>query len=414
MCFALLPTSLPVFAERGIQLSQRKLQAWQDAGLIDAETVRRITVFEASHAKPLGLWAVIGIGALAIGLGLISVVAANWDAIAGSARLAIHFAIMLGVAGWMFWQQRVSNAGEHTIGKQFFSDAGLFILGALALTFFGHLGQVYQTSSPLWQPLLAWLILFTPALLLLGRGWLAALAWMAGVVGTAGTFASWYVEKIGDMPEFYLAMLLTIPPLIIAFAASMRRVIVRRDFWRRLEQIAMILLAVATALFHLAAEVSGSLLSPDATDFGQIALILLMTYGALAALVFFLPLTGGRDPRSQHAVAAIIGAAGISNLLAALNGGHSEIAAAMIFMAFWAAVGAVSLHAGWRLIFQVAVGILAIRLIILSFQLGIDLLGSGVGLILAGIFTLGIAWGAVRFSRRFAPQRETDDEGEAA
>ena len=142
MCFALLPTSLPVFAERGIQLSQRKLQAWQDAGLIDAETVRRITAFEASHAKPLGLWAVIGIGALAIGLGLISVVAANWDAIAGSARLAIHFAIMLGVAGWMFWQQRVSNAGEHTIGKQFFSDAGLFILGALALTFFGHLGQV--------------------------------------------------------------------------------------------------------------------------------------------------------------------------------------------------------------------------------------------------------------------------------
>jgi len=386
-------------------LSQRKLQAWQDAGLIDAETVRRILDHESAHAKPLGLWAIIGIGALAIGLGLISVVAANWDEIAGTIRLAIHFSLMIGAAGWLFWQYRSEDDGG--IGKRFFSDAGLFILGALALTFFGHLGQVYQTSSPLWQPLLFWLVLFTPALLMLGRGWFAALAWMAAVAGTAVSFAEWYVGKVGELPALYGALLLSIPPLVVAGAAWMRAGNGRSDFWLRLEQIALTLTVISVALFHLLAELTGGQYSGTEFRFVSTAMIQIVTFGLAAAAILLMPEgRGEHSAQSRRAVAIILVAAAISNLLAALNGGFSEALAAIIFMGFWAVIAGVSLHANWRAIFQAAIGILAIRLIVLSFQLGIDLLGSGVGLILAGLLTLGIAWGAVRFSRQYAPLRE--------
>jgi hypothetical protein len=57
-------------------------------------------------------------------------------------------------------------------------------------------------------------------------------------------------------------------------------------------------------------------------------------------------------------------------------------------------------------VFQVAVAVLALRLIVLSFELASDLLGSGIGLILAGVATLGIAWLAVRISRQYAPKAE--------
>jgi uncharacterized membrane protein len=57
-------------------------------GLIDAATRDRLIAHEAAHARPIALWAVFGIGALAIGLGLVSVVAANWEAIPGSCALA--------------------------------------------------------------------------------------------------------------------------------------------------------------------------------------------------------------------------------------------------------------------------------------------------------------------------------------
>ncbi|MFN9378093.1 MAG: DUF2157 domain-containing protein, partial [Novosphingobium sp.] len=60
-------------------MSERKLRVWQQAGLIDAETAQAIRVWEAENGRPLVLWAVIGIAVLSIALGLISVVAANWE-----------------------------------------------------------------------------------------------------------------------------------------------------------------------------------------------------------------------------------------------------------------------------------------------------------------------------------------------
>src|SRR5690606_2759793 len=129
----------------------------------------RIRAWEAEHARPLALWAVIGIAALAIGLGVLSVVAANWDAIRGEVRLALHFALMAGIAGYLWLK------GDGLADRQPWLHEGLlFVLGVLGMTFMGHVGQVYQTSSPLWQPLALWLVLFAPLLLLRGASWLAA------------------------------------------------------------------------------------------------------------------------------------------------------------------------------------------------------------------------------------------------
>lgn len=75
-------------------------------------------------------------------------------------------------------------------------------------------------------------------------------------------------------------------------------------------------------------------------------------------------------------------------------------------MLLWAIVAWAALYAGWRRMFQLAVGLLAVRLIILSFELNTNLLGSGFSLIVSGLFALGIAWVTIRISRRYAPPRE--------
>jgi len=54
-------------------------------------------------------------------------------------------------------------------------------------------------------------------------------------------------------------------------------------------------------------------------------------------------------------------------------------------------------------VFQASVAVVALRLIVLSFELASDLLTSGFGLILAGLLILGIAWAALRISRQYAP-----------
>jgi hypothetical protein len=63
----------------------------------------------------------------------------------------------------------------------------------LGLTFFGHIGQVYQTDSPLWQPLAFWLMLFAPAILLRGTGWLNALLLMVVMLIAAWSFMYWMI-----------------------------------------------------------------------------------------------------------------------------------------------------------------------------------------------------------------------------
>lgn len=383
-------------------MSERKLKAWADAGLIDEAAVARIRDWEAHNARPLGLWALIGLGALAIGLGLVSVVAANWDAIPGMARLSIHFFLIVTMAGFMVWRQR-RMAALNT----YFHDAMLFVLGALGLSFFGHIGQVYQTSAPLWQPFALWLLLFTPLLLGFGRGWLAAGLWLAALCYTAYEHWGWYLDHsnadlifggarrgTANQPIFYMGVVSSLPALVMALAAQMRGRSGRPDFWRRLEQLGISLIVLGVTGFQLVYAFGGAR-SPEQFEVAGVQLACLVL--AAAAVRF------GRPTRSGTATATIL-VAGAASLLLATTLYNSSLGAGLLFMAFWGAISGAALYAGWRIVFQISVAMLALRLIILSFELASDLLGSGLGLILAGVATLGIAWIAVRISKRYAPK----------
>ncbi len=376
-------------------MSERKLKAWEAAGLIDSATAGRIREWEAAHQRPLGLWALFGIAALAIGLGLISLVAANWDEIAGEVRLGIHFALLAGLAGWLWFKRSTHEALDEAL-----DEALLFIVGALGLTFFGHIGQVYQTSSPLWQPLALWLVLFTPLLLGFGRSWLAAAGWFAVFAGMTLSLVSHLVETGGDnRPDFVLGLLGGLPVLATALGAWQRGRSSRPEFWRRIEQVALIY-AVLGASYLLIISAFHDSFGPNdgvplAAHFGM-AIVGVVTAGAVWKL---------RPGASGTAVAAILAVASGLILLSEATLG-SDIIAALLFMTLWAAIATASLHGGWRAVFQVATAVIALRLIVLSFELASDLLGSGIGLILAGLFTLAVAWIAVRVSKRYAPKED--------
>jgi uncharacterized membrane protein len=112
---------------------------------------------------------------------------------------------------------------------------------------------------------------------------------------------------------------------------------------------------------------------------------------------------------SGRMAGAIIAGAGLAGALAYLANDLTTLAAAL-FMGLWVGIAAAALAAQWRGVFQLAVGVIALRLIVLSFELAGDLLTSGAGLIAAGVMILGVAWVAVRVSKRFAPR---DAEPEA-
>jgi uncharacterized membrane protein len=380
-------------------MSARKIAEWHDAGLIDAATRDRLTAYEAAHARPLVLWAIYGIGALAIGLGIVSVVAANWEDIPGLVRLSVHLALIAGLLGLLLAREaRLAQASPWAV------EALVFVIAALGLTFFGHLGQVYQTSSPLWQPLAAWLALFAPLLLLSGRSWPAALALVGGAAWCAWDYA-WHMEPYGVRPgtlwHIWLGTVTALPVLFASHAAALRARSQRPDFWRRLEQIALAY-AVAGASLAAAVASAGELwrgdVSGTATRLLASGMVGVIAGAGVAAL---------RRGASGAMAGAIIAGAGVTAALA-VAANNLTVAAALLFMALWAGIAAAALVASWRGVFQLAVGVIALRLIILSFELAGDLLTNGLGLIAAGLLILGVAWAAVRVSKRFAPAPEAE------
>lgn len=386
-------------------MSERKLKAWQDAGVIDAEVAQRIRAWEADHARPLGLWAIIGLGALTIGLGIVSVVAANWEAIPGDLRLGVHFALMAGFAALLWWSLPKAAAQN-----SYFNDALLFVAAVLGLTFFAHVGQVYQTSSPLWQPLLAWVLIFSPLLLLFGRGWPVAGLWLAGVLGTAWSHANeygslwlWGSHASKPLhPTLYWGLIACPPMAVAALAAAMRGRSGRPQFWRLLEQLALVAILAGVSIAIMA----GGWNSRSDTMLGSITVQSFALVGA-AAVIYL-----ARRTRSGQATAGILTlAAALHIAQALLIEVHGPIRgpwfSALLFLILWGGVAAGALFARWRRIFQGAIALLALRIIILSFELDDDLLESGVGLILSGAFAMLVAWGTVRISRRYAPAQGT-------
>ena len=375
-------------------MGTRKIEAWHKAGVIDAATRDRLIAHEAAHARPIALWAVFGIGALAIGLGLVSVVAANWEDIPGGVRLGVHLTLIAaGVATLATRPQRLAAL------PPFAEEALLFVVGALGLTFFGHLGQVYQTASPLWQPLALWLVLFAPLLLLMGRGLTVASAVMGVLIWAVWDYAGHHAAVSGTALALWLALVTALPVVAAPLGGWLRQTSARPDFWRRVEQLGLAYAVAGAALACVLASTNAQDDKAALSGFAAMGLRAAIGCGAGLALMAASPGMSGRM------AGAIIAGAGLVVLLAVpLNG--LDFLPALLFMALWTGIAAAALKAGWRGVFQLAVGMVALRLIIVSFELASDLLLSGFGLIIAGLLILGIGWAALKVSRTYAPESE--------
>jgi len=259
----------------------------------------------------------------------------------------------------------------------------------------------------MWRPLAAWLVLFAPLLLMMGRSWPSALAVLGTSVWCVWGYATAATGYNGGRDPgmgllLWIAFVTALPVLLAPAAAALRARSARPDFWRRMEQLALAYAVAGAAFATFIASIS---------EFGTPGLaqeLASMVMGGAVAVLAGLGVVLARPGTSGRMAGAIIAGAGLV-LPLAYGANDLTVPAAALFMALWAGIAAAALAAHWRGVFQLAVAVIALRLIILSFELASDLLLSGFGLIIAGLLILGVAWGAVRVSKRFAPTNDGAD-----
>lgn len=160
---------------------KQELLLWRSRGLIDESQERALDNLYNLQAvtnptKRSFLSGLLFFGALLIGCGVISFVAANWQAIPTGAKVTLLLSAMWGTQGYGFylWRVRAQSALGHS----------LILLGSLIYgANIGLFGQIFQLQGELYQALLLWgvgVLAVAYALPSLPNGVLALIVTVAG------------------------------------------------------------------------------------------------------------------------------------------------------------------------------------------------------------------------------------------
>lgn len=388
MCFA------RAMSTDGAVSLQRKLDSWVEAGLIEPETSVRIMAYERGESRPRAGWAVVALGLLAVVLGALLLISANWDRIADWLKLGVHMGLLLLVAAG-FWR---SVRREQT----WLAEGLLFLFAMLVLGGIALQAQVYQLTGDIWKSLMLWLALVAPVLWLAGSTRLnGTLLALLGV----GAPAAMALTTIDDGGLWLLAhgLAMASPLLLLVLAAFVPRD--RLPFRLSLVETGSALVLSASSLVHFAwaVDISGSQAIDSLWRLLPVALISVLCFALLR-----------QRPRLLHP--ALLGPLCVGSVLVAMlalgiphdDALPSRIIGVLLFMGFWVWVARAAIVAGQHRLFSLAIGALAMRIFIIYLELFGSLAATGSGLLAGGVLLLLLSWAWQRLVRR----REKDGEDE--
>lgn len=363
----------------------KKLTEWEAAGLIEPEQRARIARYEAERTRPILPMALAALGAITIGVGLVSLVAANWDGIGRAAKLAVDLTLLGAVGSALYAVSRRE--------RPLATDTLAAVYALLTLASIGLLGQTYQLGSPTWQALVGWTVLTLPTLWLV-RGRLLGGVWLAQLYLAEGSALYALVEYVDGTPSLgpalsrELAAALVAPawlaPLLLAHVPRLRRP-------RPL--VAQAFVEGAWGLF-LCAGLALACVFYGATDLERVHWGALPFVAALALLGGLLPTLypelsarGRGGLLAGLGLVACAGVFGVAFERAAMPALVPLVHVAMLGCAAFVCVEAGSLRA-----FHALTGLVALRVLIAYFEVFGSMLDTGLGMIAGGGVTLLVVW----------------------
>ncbi len=399
---AALGKDAPVIAE---YLTRR----WQNAGLIDSDTARRIVGWEAAHRRPVWFWAVAGMGTLAIALGVLAIIGANWESIPAWVKLSLDLVLTTLCAAAVFALWRANRPG--------LCDLAALLLFGLVLGGIALIGQVYQLQSEPWHALVLWLALCTPFLAFTALTRLTGMIWALAVVTTwfaAEEPVSRLLVRLGVMhgPEGTSTFL---PVLAYLPACGMIVVAILRGLWPPGRRQADLLLRLAFAGLILQCSVVMVLRLPvggDNQTVGPICAVALVTL--LAALGCWL---GYRRPgrlRLIGLLATCLVAWTLAARIADSTSNAIDVERAILFIVYWAVLGAMAARGGWRGLFGLSFTLIGLRLLMLYFEAIGGLTATGLGLLGGGVICLILAAVGWQLTRKIGPRNPAAASGAPA
>ncbi|MGC4063946.1 MAG: DUF2157 domain-containing protein [Polyangiaceae bacterium] len=369
---------------RRMQLEGR-IRRWVQAGLLEENQAARILAYEQQGERPWLLYAFLALGTLAVFIGLLAVVASNWDRIPGAVKLCSALLAIASCEASLLYLRARGSTRTHEVLLAI--TYGL-VLGTIALV-----GQVYQLGGETREALLAWSLLTFP-LMTLGHSHYLAILWTVGLQCTFGAWSIW----LGDSSRHVglgLALASVVPWLWLLLGSVPR-------IERARPRYAAMFRAIGVAEIALTATIGSHAYYTRTAEEHWTELWIGFAFATVIAIAL-----GWRW--SKHPKAAVLwGWLAMSLLVtfipALTSTGTPTFLAALSFIALWLANAVTAHRLGALGLLNVATGIIGIRIVIVYFEVFGSLLDTGIGLIGGGALTLLLVWLWWRKRREFATQ----------
>jgi uncharacterized membrane protein len=182
------------------------LDELREANIIDAGTAERIQQYFHNKENSAGnrQTLVFGIlGALLVGLGIILLIAHNWDSLAKPIRVAIAFAPLL--LGQVLAALTFTRSFQKSAWRE---GAGIFLFLAIG-SCISLVSQIYQIEGDLGSFLLTWMLLALPVVYALSSSF-TSLLYIVGITLYAAQTGYW--QYPGGSALWYWPLLLAILP----------------------------------------------------------------------------------------------------------------------------------------------------------------------------------------------------------
>jgi len=375
----------------------RESERWVAEGVVTAEQGEalraRYPLGETPRSRAAATLAVIG--GITVGVGVIGLVAANWEELSHGLRLALLVLAIVGAyaAGYRL---REGRGTQPRIGEALYL-VGVLVFGASLFL----VGQMYHVEAHDALALLFWAAGATATALVVRSH---ALEWLALVIftGWVGWEFGLAIDDAGG--DAWAAF----PVLAVAYGAALYGLgtVARERNWaaetafpvaaRRLGLpvaaaglFVFTFIGVADELEHAGDDLTTGIVA------GFVALTLL-ALAAAAALALL-------RRRSATIEAAGLAVAVVVMLAAVLLGGNGTVWA-IVFNVLFAALALGMIYAGYlseeRWLVTLGVVLVGVDLVARYFDVFWSALGRSVGVIGAGLLVLGLAWGLERQRKR--------------
>lgn len=360
-----------------------------DAGLMTADQAARITEFESTRRKGGFGRGLTGAAIFAILLGVLSIVASNWNDIPGNVKIAVHIILNAGVAFALF----------KNIHRDMWREGAALALFGLTLTLLALIGQVFQLGDGTYGGLLSlWLITTMPLLAFFGRDKMTAIPWVFALVVTVWTVL---IENVDLLPDPWKAAFgvaaSALIPLALMGDGSIPWVRKNRPVWSSV--------FIGTGLFLLAVTASSvTFLWYDngrANDMYPGYTLPVFALGLIGIAVHAAWFKFYRG-QAEFKFGAIFSAVSLIVMMLpfALPGVESGILSAVVFIAYWVFIGWTAQQMGWPRLISLAIALIAVRIFAVYVEVFGTLFDTGVGLIIGGAVMLGLIALARKLNRR--------------